>query len=495
MRLLSCVQGLEYKIIKGDTNGEVKGVAFDSREVKSGFIFVAVEGFKVDGHDFIQKAIENGATTIVISKDIDLEFIKAQTVVKVSDSRVALAYISARFYENPTEKMNLIGITGTNGKTSISYFVKSILDSLSEKTGVIGTMGTWIGAQKIDTPNTTPESLTVQKICADMVNEDVKYCIMEVSSHALDLHRVSFCQFQSGIFTNLTPDHLELHKDMAQYFHAKEKLFYMTEKVNVINIDDPYGRKLYEDLCMKRDVECLSYGLKEDADVHAKDIEHFADYSLYKAVTPNGDISIRVNIPGEIYIYNTLAVVAWAISENIDFKVIAKGIDALKGVKGRFETVYQDEDNKVVVDFAHTEDGLEKALDTLRPFVKGRLLLVFGVYAAPGLIGLDKRVAMGKVAAEKSDFAYITSDNPKEQDPQKIIDDVVASFEKYSRQFTTIVDRKVAIEHALESMVPGDVLLIAGKGHETSQVVGKEEIPFNEAEIVKNKMKLIRREV
>lgn len=494
MRLLSCVQGLEYKTLKGNVDVEVKGVAFDSRLVKSGYVFVAIEGFKMDGHDYIEKAVENGAVAVVISKPIELEYITNQTVVEVSDSRVALAYIAAMYFDNPTSKMNLIGITGTNGKTSISYFIKSILDALSYKTGVIGTMGTWIGTQKIDTPNTTPESLTVQKICADMVADNVKYCIMEVSSHALDLHRVSFCKFETGIFTNLTPDHLELHKNMAQYFHAKEKLFYMTEKVNVINIDDPYGKRLYDDLCMKREVECLSYGLNSDANVYARQIEYFADYSLYKAVTPKGEISIRVNIPGEIYIYNTLAVVAWAISEDIEFDVISKGIESLKGVKGRFETVYQDEDYKVVVDFAHTEDGLDKALDTLKPFVKGKLLLVFGVYAAPGLAGLDKRVAMGKVAAQKSDFAYITSDNPKEQDPSKIIEDVVASFEKYSDQYTTIVDRKMAIELALEEMRPGDVLLIAGKGHETAQAIGKEEIPFNEAEIVKNKMSLLRKE-
>lgn len=494
MRLLSCVQGLEYKIIKGDIDNDVTGVAFDSREVKPGYIFVAVKGFKVDGHDYVEKAIENGASTVIISRPIDIDYITHQAIIEVADTRVALAYIASRYYGEPTKKMNVIGITGTNGKTSISYFIKSLLDTLSAKTGVIGTMGTWIGNQKIDTPNTTPESLTLQQIASQMVEADVEYCIMEVSSHALDLHRVSFCHFDSGIFTNLTPDHLELHKDMTQYYRAKEKLFYMTEKTNIINIDDLYGKKMYDTLQEKSDVQCLSYGLKSNADVWAKDIEYTAEYSLYTAVTPQGEIPIRVNIPGEIYIYNTLAVVAWAISEGIEQKVISSGIEALKGVKGRFETVYQDNDYKVVVDFAHTEDGLEKALDTLRQFVKGRLLLVFGVYAAPGLIGLDKRTAMGKVAAQKSDFAFITSDNPKEQDPVQIIEDVVTSFKQYSKNYVTVVDRKVAIEEALESMKPGDVLLIAGKGHETSQVVGKEDIPFNEAEIVKSKMKVIRKD-
>ncbi len=489
MLLSSCLEGIDYKIVKGDVDLEIDSIALDSREALKKSLFVAISGFAVDGHNYISKAIANGAVAIIVEKDVEID--ADVTCIKVENSRLALACVSANFYHNPTHKLNLVGITGTNGKTSISYFIKALLDRQAKKTGVIGTMGTLIGTRKIETPNTTPESLTLQKICNEMVTESVAYCLMEVSSHALDLNRVSFCAFKSGIFTNLTPDHLELHKDMAHYFEAKAKLFDMTQRTNIINADDVYGKQLIDRLKTRALVETLTYGLTDGSDVYATDIQYSSDHSIYNAVTPVGQIQIRVNIPGEIYVYNSLAVVAWGVSEAFSLEDIAEGIDALKHVKGRFETVYEDETRKVVIDFAHTEDGLEKALDALRPFTKGRLLLVFGVYAAPGALGIDKRTAMGKVAALKSDLCFVTSDNPKEQDPNAIIADVVKAVESQNGKYVAIVHRQEAIERALESMADGDVLLISGKGHETAQVIGKVDIPFNETEIVLNKMKQI----
>ena len=489
MLLSSCLEGLEYKIIKGDVNLEIDSIAFDSREVHGKSLFVAISGFAVDGHQYINRAIEGGAVAVIVEKDVEIN--SDVTFIKVANSRLALACVSSNFYHNPTRKLNLVGITGTNGKTSISYFIKVLLDRLAKKTGVIGTMGTLIGERKIETPNTTPESLTLQRICDEMVNESVEFCLMEVSSHALDLNRVAYCAFKSGIFTNLTPDHLELHKDMAHYFEAKAKLFDMTHQVNIINDDDAYGKVLADRLKARGQVKTLTYGLTDRSDVFATDIVYGADHSIYTAVTPMGEIKIRVNIPGEIYVYNSLAVVAWGVSEGFTLEDIAAGIDALKGVKGRFETVYEDKMRRVVIDFAHTEDGLEKALDALRPFTKGRLLLVFGVYAAPGALGIDKRVAMGKVAALKSDLCFVTSDNPKEQDPNVIIADIVKAVESENGQYVAIVDRREAIERALETLRDGDVLLISGKGHETAQVIGKVEVPFNETEIVLNKMRQI----
>ena len=491
MMLSKCIENLEITVLKGNLDREISHVAFDSRKIDNGGLFVAVSGFATDGHLYIKQAIEKGAVAIVVEKDVQVE--GDVTVMKVPNGRIALAHVSANFYHHPTEKMNMVGITGTNGKTSISYFIKALLELKHKKTGIIGTMGTLIDNQKIETPNTTPESLTLQSICADMVKASVEYCVMEVSSHALDLNRVASCQFTSGIFTNLTPDHLELHHDMASYYAAKAKLFQMTNHVNIINVDDVYGKQLNADLKPRSEVTFIGYSLYEPSDVMAKDIIYAADHSTYTAVTPGGNIKIKVNIPGEIYIYNSLAVVAWAYSAGFSLEDIAEGIDALKGVRGRFETVYEDVHRKVVIDFAHTEDGLEKALDTLRPFVKNRLLLVFGVYAAPGQLGLDKRLAMGTVAARKADLSFVTSDNPKEQDPNAIIADVVSAMQVENGHFITEVDRKIAIERALESMQDGDVLLISGKGHETAQVIGKVEIPFNETEIVQNKMEMLNR--
>lgn len=494
MKLSNCLKGLEYKCIKGNLEQEVSGIAFDSRKVNEGTLFVAISGFSVDGHQFIPAAIANGASVIVIQEELitreELQIPDDITVIHMNNTRLGLAGISSNFYKNPTSQLNLVGITGTNGKTSITYFIKSLLELQNKKTGIIGTIGTLIGERKIDTPNTTPESLTLQQVLAEMVSEHVAYCLMEVSSHALELNRVGYCDFNAGIFTNLTPDHLELHKDMESYYQAKAKLFHMTQGTNVINADDAYGRRLISELAGK---PLLTYGLNENADVYAKNIRYFVDHSIYTAVTPKGEIEICVNVPGEIYIYNSLAVVAWAVSEGFELVVIAEGIAALKHIKGRFETVYDEDNKKVVIDFAHTEDGLEKALQTLRPFVQNRLLLVFGVYAAPGDLGLDKRIAMGKVAGQLADYAFVTSDNPKEQDPNAIIRDVVAAVENVGGAYEAIVDRQEAIERALEAMESGDILLISGKGHETAQVIGKVEIPFNETQIVRDKMAQLNR--
>ena len=489
MKLTDLLKGVEAKIVTGTTDIEISHIAFDSRAVRENGIFVAISGFATDGHKYIDKALENGAKVVVLEKPTSIK--SEVTVVETQDSRKALAGIAANYYGNPTNQMNMVGITGTNGKTSITYFIKSILDHQNKATGVIGTIGTWIKDRKIETPNTTPESLTLQKVCSDMVSETVSHCVMEVSSHALDLNRVAYCHFDSAIYTNLTPDHMELHKDMEHYFEAKAKLFQMTSRTNIINLDDAYGKILIDRSQRRSNIETLTYGLTPEADVYAFDINYQPDYTAYKVFTARGTFNIKVNIPGEIYVYNSLAAVAWAYSEGMTFDEIASGIVSLEGVKGRFETVYNQHNRKVVIDFAHTEDGLLKALQTLRPFVRGRLLLVFGVYAAPGALGLAKRIGMGQVAANHADYAYVTSDNPKEQDPEAIIKDVVTAMLKINNQHEAIVDRKTAIEKALEDMAPEDVLLISGKGHETAQVIGKTEVPFNEKEIVQAKMSLL----
>lgn len=482
MLLTAVIKDLHYALVKGDLHIEVNSIAYDSREVVENGVFVAITGFSVDGHRYIDRAIEQGAAAIIVEKDIHID--GEVTVLKVPDTREALARVAANFYHNPTEQMNLIGITGTNGKTSTTYFLKSIFEETGNSIGIIGTIGTVIGDKVIKNKNTTPESLNLQQIFADMIDSDMKHCVMEVSSHALNLNRVAHSSFNTGIFTNLTPDHLELHNTMAEYFEAKAKLFDMTTDYNIINADDEYGRILINRL-QDREARLLTYGIEHEADIYASDIHYFADHTVYTVQTPKGSIEIKVNLPGAIYVYNSLAAIATAYCNQFSLQQIAHGIAAVEGIKGRLEVVFQDEDTKIIVDFAHTEDSLEKALTTIRPFAKGRIILVFGVYAADGESGREKRRAMAKVAAKYADFAVVTSDNPKEQDNNLIIREIVEGIEAHNGNYEAIIDRRDAIAFAIEISRKDDVILIAGKGHETSQIVGKTEIPFNEAEIVR----------
>jgi len=484
MLLASLVEELDHTILQGDLHIDITGIAFDSREVTQGSLFVAVTGFTHDGHHYIQKAIELGAAAVLVEKDTALEGPIA--VVKTADTRQALALVAARFYGHPSEKLNLIGITGTNGKTSTTYFIKSILEQTGHMTGVIGTIGAMAGNQALKTKSTTPttpESLHLQQMFADMVELGVQDCVMEVSSHALSLHRAAATRFKIGVFTNLTPDHLELHRTMDEYFEAKSMLFDLTTDYNIINLDDEFGRKL-ADKVAGYDAKLVTYGITDEATIYATNIQYSPDSTTYVAHTPAGRVDIRVNLPGLIYVYNSLAAVACAYCSGISLELAAAGIRAVESIKGRLEVVYQDEERKIIVDFAHTEDSLEKALSTLRPFTKGRLILVFGVYAAPGHLGSGKRESMGKIAAQHADFCVVTTDNPKDQDPDAIIAEVSAAVSAAGGHYAGIVDRKEAIRYAIENSGKGDVILIAGKGHETTQIIGKTEIPFNEAEIV-----------
>lgn len=482
MLLTSLIKDLDYTLVKGDLDIEIDSIAYDSREVRSNCVFIAISGFSADGHRFIDKAIALGATTIIVEKDVAIT--ADVTVLKVADTREALARTASNFYLRPTEQMNLLGITGTNGKTSTTYFLKSIFEQTGTSLGIIGTIGTVIGDKMFQNKNTTPESLNLQRIFADMIESHTKHCVMEVSSHALNLSRVAYSSFNTGIFTNLTPDHLELHHTMEEYFEAKAKLFAMTTDYNIINADDKYGRILIDRL-KSAGPKLITYGIEQEADIYATDIHYFADYTTYTVNTPKGSIAIKVNLPGTIYVYNSLAAIATAYCNQFSLQQIADGIVAVDGIKGRLEVVYQDEDTKIIVDFAHTEDSLEKALTTLRPFAKGKIILVFGVYAADGESGTEKRRAMAKIAAEFADFSVITSDNPKEQDNTLIIQEIVEGIEAHNGAYEAIVDRRDAIAFAIEISRKDDVILIAGKGHETSQIIGKTEIPFNEAEIVR----------
>ncbi|GAB3048823.1 UDP-N-acetylmuramoyl-L-alanyl-D-glutamate--2,6-diaminopimelate ligase [Virgibacillus ainsalahensis] len=481
MLLSSLVQGLEYDRIQGNLDVEIQTIAFNDQDVVENSVFVAISGFTGDGHLYIDEAVKKGATAVILEKDVPVH--KDITVLSVTNSRKALAGMSANFYHNPSDELNMIGITGTNGKTSTSYFIKSIFEEANEAIGVIGTMGTLINDKLIETKNTTPESLDLQKSFVKMAESGVDNCMMEVSSHALDLDRVAFTSFNTGIFTNLSPDHLELHKSMDEYFEAKAKLFEMTKDVNIINVDDKYGRKL-ADRVKEKQPGLITYGIKNAADIYPTSIDYAFDGTTYTVNTPEGNFNVSVHLPGEINVYNSLAAIACAYANDIAFETIQKGIEHVEGIKGRMEMVYKNKDFRVIVDFSHTEEALEKALNTIRPYVKGRLLLVFGVYADNSESGKSKRAGMAKVASRYADLSIVTSDNPKQFDPGLIIKEITEAMDKHQGVYQAVVDREEAIQYAIEISEENDTILLAGKGHETTQVIGDREIPFNETDIV-----------
>jgi len=480
MRLEDLLCKVDYELIRGDLSQNIEAVQFDSREVrKAATLFVAIGGFETDGHRYIADALAAGATAVIVERDVPEA--SAATVIRVADARLALAEVAAAFFDYPTERLQLIGITGTNGKTSTSMMLKSIYEHSGRAAGCVSTLGTYIGREVMEQRHTTPESLELQRLFRQMVDAGLRHCVMEVSSHALHLQRVAGCRFDRAIFTNLTPDHLELHQTMEDYFQTKARLFELADKHAILNSDDPYARRLI-DKCMERDAEYITYGIEADADLRACDIRYSETHSDYMLRTPSGAIAVRVPLPGVINVYNSLAAIACAYVDDVPLPAIQRGLAALSGIKGRFEVVHQDEELKVVVDFAHTEDGLEQALRTVRPYVRGRLIVVFGVYADRGEAGRAKRQAMGRVADRWSDLAIVTSDNSKHQP----IDTSFGEIRSAMRRGGHLVypDRKEAIEQAIRLSRRGDVILLAGKGHEKTQQIGGERIPFCEAEIV-----------
>lgn len=486
MLLTSIVQGLEFENLKGNLDKDIHAISYDSREVVNDSIFVAISGFDVDGHRFIDKAIEQGASTIILEKEMPIE--QDVTVLKVVNSRDALARISANFYHNPTDLLNVIGLTGTNGKTSTSYFIKSIYEQAKKSVGLIGTIGTLINNKLIENKNTTPESLNLQMTFSEMTEAKVANCIMEVSSHSLNLKRVAYSNFNTGIFTNLSPDHLELHNSMDEYFEAKAELFKLTNDFNIINVDDSYGRRLIKQV---KDYETtlITYGIECKADIYPTDIRYTFDTTTYTVNTPSGSTQITVNIPGAIYVYNSLAAIACAYCNGISLDDIRHGIQNVKGIKGRLETIYKENEYKVIVDFSHTEDALEKALTTIRPYVKGKLILVFGVYADDSDQGREKRIGMSRVASEFADFSVVTSDNPRGYDQMMIMNEISEAMDRFNGEYNTVLDREAAIQHAIKISDKDDTILIAGKGHERTQKIGDQEIPFNETEITLEALK------
>ena len=458
MKLKDLLSGVDYKVVKGSEDKEINHIQYDSRKISKNDIFVCLSGFEVDGHNFANKAIEAGASVIICEKDIDFNSIDdTVTVLRVEEGRKALATMSANFYDHPSEKLKLIGVTGTNGKTTSVYILKSILEKAGKKVGLVGTIANYIGSQKVKSERTTPESLELQKLFKDMVDANCEYCVMEVSSHSLELDRVYGCKFEVGIFTNLTRDHLDFHKTFDNYYNAKFKLFERS-KYSVINVDDNYGYRVLNDL-KKLDKKIMTYSIKDESDLRATDIKLEEQDIIFNV----NNIEYKFVLPGEYNIYNALGTIGAAKAIGINDEDIKKGLlDVV--VPGRCERIGYKYDipYEIIIDFAHTPDGLKNILETLRTFTKNRLIAVYG---SGGDRDKVKRAELGRVGTEIADFVVITSDNPRNEDPMTIINEIVCGVEKTN--YVAIENRVEAIKLALKMAEPGDVVVLAGKGHET----------------------------
>lgn len=483
MNLSKLLEGLNYEVLKGNCDVEINKINYDSRKVENGDLFVCIKGFASDGHKFVDSAIKNGAKVIVCEEDINVSN-EDITVIKFNDTRKALATLGARYYDNPCEKLNIIGITGTNGKTTTAFMIKDIFESVGEKVGLIGTIANYIGDEKLETERTTPESLELQELFRKMVDKGVKYCVMEVSSHSLELDRVYGIDFKVGIFTNLTRDHLDFHKTFENYYKAKYKLFKRSE-VSIINIDDSYGVRITEDLTKENITNFKTYSLKKDADIMAKN-KILESMDIIFDLKINGEKeNIVLPIPGEYNIYNALGAIGACYASNIDLKDIKKGLEDVV-VPGRCERASRKYNlpYEIIIDYAHTPDGLEKILETAREFTKGRLISVFGCGGDRDKV---KRPQMGKIGTDLSDIAIITSDNPRSEDPEAIINDILNGISK--ENYIKITNRYDAIKKAMEIAKEGDVIVIAGKGHETYQILNTGTIHFDEREVIEEILK------
>ncbi len=474
MKLKNILEGVDFKLIKGDLEININNIAYDSRKIKQGDMFVCIEGFLTDGHKYIDSAINCGATVIVCTKLPAV--IGDCTVILTKDSRKALSLIAANYFDKPAEKMKIIGITGTNGKTTSAFMIKRMLEVAGHKVGLIGTIANYIGDKKIKTERTTPESLELQQLFNEMVLSGVTYCVMEVSSHSLYLDRVYGIRFEEGVFTNLTRDHLDFHKTFENYYNAKLILF-KNSKTSIINIDDEYGKRVFEDI----NNEKLTYAIEnKEAKVKAENILMNSKGVNFDLVSGNDKININIKIPGRYNVYNSLGCAAVGICEKLTLKQIKEGL-LNSVVPGRLEAIGEkfNLDFEIILDYAHTPDALNNVLKTAREFTRGRLISVFG---CGGDRDKTKRPIMGEIGTDLSDFAIITSDNPRSEEPMDIINDIMVGVKKDNMIIE--VNRKEAIKKAILEAKKDDVIVIAGKGHEDYQVLKNETIHFDEREVI-----------
>jgi len=474
MKLRELLEGLNILAATADLEQEIPHVSYDSRATRPGDLFVAMTGFAVDGHDFIGRALDAGAAAVLCEKIPQGEV----PYVQVADSRRALAVVGANFFGHPADSMTMIGVTGTNGKTTTTYLLKAILEqTLGAKVGLIGTNQNMIGEQVLPTERTTPESFELQGLFARMRDAGCTHVVMEVSSHALALDRVYGVHYAVGIFTNLTQDHLDFHETMEAYCDAKALLFSACE-VGVINADDPWAGRLLREASCRR----LFYAEQAEADLRAEEIRLGADHIAFTAVTSKEKICVRVNIPGGFMVYNTLDVLGAALALNISLEQAAAVLAKVPHVKGRVEVVpTPGKDYTVLIDYAHSPDSMVNVLTSVRGFAKGRTVALFG---CGGDRDRTKRPKMGRAAAECADFVVVTTDNPRTERPSDIIADILPGLEGSDTPHVVVEDRIEAIHWAMDHAQPGDVIVLCGKGHETYQEVNHIKHHMDEREIV-----------
>jgi UDP-N-acetylmuramoyl-L-alanyl-D-glutamate--2,6-diaminopimelate ligase len=478
MLLQYLLEDLEYEEIIGKTDINVKKIEYDSKKINDEDIFVAIKGYKDDGNLYIKEAIANGAKSVIVEKDVIFEEeISNITIIKVENSRIALAQISARFYDYPAKKLKLIGITGTKGKTTTAYMIRDILLASGKKTGMIGTIYNTYGKVKIDSTRTSPESLDLQKLLKDMADAGMEYVVMEISSHALALERVYGLHFVIAVFTNLSQEHLDFHITMENYLNAKAKLFTMCDFA-VINADDIYAPKLLKMVKCK----VVTYGLDNSVNMTASDIKINASYVEFKMFVNRMLETITIKIPGRYTIYNALAAIATTSFLNAQMDAITLALANLK-VPGRSEIIDLNKTFTVMVDYAHNPSSLEAILTAAKKYAKGRIICVFG---CGGNRDTEKRPLMGEISGRLADFTVITTDNPRDESPKKIMAQIEDGIKSTRGLYKIIENRKEAIAFAMKIAWKNDIVIIAGKGHETYQELknGK-KINFDERKVVK----------
>jgi UDP-N-acetylmuramoyl-L-alanyl-D-glutamate--2,6-diaminopimelate ligase len=461
---------------------DVRSLAYDSRQVQPGALFIALKGLKAAGIDFVNDALARGAVAIVAEEAPPAT--GGVPWIEVADARMAMALLAAEFHGHPSRSMTVVGITGTNGKTTTAYLLRSVFTAAGKKCGLLGTVTYSIGDRELPASRTTPEAPDVQWMFRQMVDDGCGACVMEVSSHALALRRVDGTRFSAAIFTNLTRDHLDYHGGMESYFSAKKRLFEMLapEAPAVINLDDPRGESLRAGVARP-----VTYAINKAADVSPGPLSLTFGGLDFEVRTPRGPVRVRSRLVGRPNVSNILATVAAAVSLDVPAPAIERGLTALAGVPGRFEVASTPADDvTVVIDYAHTDDALKNLLETARPLAERRMITVFG---CGGDRDRTKRPLMGAVAARLSDLVVITSDNPRSEDPARIIEEIKRGIppatDRNGASIVTILDRREAIEFAIAKAQPGDLVLLAGKGHEKYQEIGAGVLPFDESEIAR----------
>ncbi|NLA77398.1 MAG: UDP-N-acetylmuramoyl-L-alanyl-D-glutamate--2,6-diaminopimelate ligase [Clostridiales bacterium] len=466
MRLSELLKNTQ--VLNAYTDREILGVTDKSDDVKPGWVFVCIQGTKFNGCDFIQDAQKAGAAAVVAQSDVG-----ARNTVIVENARLAYALMCSEFFGNPSKKLRLIGITGTNGKTTTAFLLKAVLENLGHKCGLMGTVKNMAGDRDYPSELTTPDPYALHNMFAEMAAEGCEFCIMEVSSQALDQQRVAGCRFEAAIFTNLEQDHLDYHKTAENYMLSKRRLFGQADTA-IVNLDDSAALKMTEGL----DCRVVSFSVNtNDSDYTAKNVRLKGDRTEYELVGSEDIGRVSYCVPGMFSVYNSMGAAVCAIQLGESFGDVLEAVKHAQGVTGRMEVVETDRDFTVIIDYAHTPDGLEKVLTAINGFKKGKLITVFG---CGGDRDKTKRPVMGQIASELSDMVIITSDNPRTEAPLEIIRDIMSGIDKPEAPVISMADRTSAIKCALTQAQAGDTVLLAGKGHETYQILGTEKIDFDE---------------